>query len=252
MSERQQRTYGIDFQPHEQATMSHILAQVGLSSGRHVIRRVRNAVVANEHLLVMHVPPGTVGELVASQYERYHTGYAEAALSGLPNLADFRPAIDWLEPATPKLGQFATTPEARNIIGGAIAKHYDRIAEVSTLSPSHDDTPFIAAQPNPDGSRDLDRVGVSRTGLPVHRREEVRITQENNRHRTYLPLPEVAKLITWTIPGIETAETKSAILQHFDEVRQNNERVIDPQTLFFAGHIALEGVKTPVQAVFAA
>lgn len=239
------REYPIDFVFPTDKRLRDTFDQIGLIGNNQTGQRVRDALAAKGNLLTMRRPVNT-----ARIAPYYHVAYAKAALSEVPNLHKTGWLhSDWLSMADAHLQAFAAQdPQARELVVQSIVSYYHLIAGQAIRLGNGGDEAWISAYQTPQGTRPLDFLVVSHIchlRLPISDRL---LTLG----RTYLPLGKIAGHIGWTIPGIENPGMQSAILDEFERNR-NAEHVVDPQTLFMAGKIILQGaVEQQVAELFPA
>lgn len=239
----------MDFSNPGSERMQSILDGVGLAhttvSERQRNQRLRRTLIARSLLFGMLRPVETRSPLHAY----LHRAYAQAAFQGAPDLRDYRGSDFWLREMVPHLQSFAGRDEARRLIGEGVAAHYNRIADQTVKLPSSDE-PWIPAYTTEEGVDPMALMGVigGRMYSPFPRDEK---NVRRFHRRIHLRIMGIAECIGWTIPGIETEETRTAILDSF-EATSDTERAADPQMLFMAGRIAVEGTEVPMSEVFGA
>lgn len=96
--------------------------------------------IAKGLLLAMRRPTLAEG---SPAYAYLHRAYARVAFQGMPDLRDYSRSNMWLKEVVPRLQVFAIQDEARDLIGEAIASHYNRIAAQTLKLPQVHWLPFV-------------------------------------------------------------------------------------------------------------
>jgi hypothetical protein len=250
MSVRRTRQYPdrpLEFSNPNGEDMRPIFDRVGLAGDtineRQRSQKIRSELVNATLLFTLKRP---VHQRSAA-HDHPHRVYTKAALEEAPDLRGYKTKARWSE-LTAHLQDFARRPEAQDIISSGISNYYAKIAELTVRLPGAGDGNGIwipTRQRTPEGIDPMGAIGV----LPRDVAGKDQYKDWSDHGRVYFNATEVATYIGWTIPGIETEATKTAILDKLTST-EGEGGVIDPLTLFQPGRVAIEGQEIPTSEVF--
>lgn len=240
----------MDFSNPNGETIRNILDGVGFASDtrreRTRSKDVRCMLLARGLLFAMMRPTDAGERTPAHAY--LHPVYAQAALQEAPHLRDYQRIDNWLKQAVPLLQTFATGHTARALIGGSIAAHYNRIADQTLKLPHSGDDPWIPAYGTVDGIDPMALMGVTARRVELSAYPQDVYVDKSDYGRTYYRMMGIAEHIGWTIPGIGTEETRTAIFEAFQNTA-SPQRAVDPQALFMAGKLGIGRLEVPISEV---
>jgi hypothetical protein len=248
MSIRRTRQYperSLEFSNPNSEDMRPIFDKVGLA-GDTINERQRSQKIRSElvHAALLFTLKRPVHQRSAA-HDHPHRVYAKAALEEAPDLHGYKTKARWSE-LTAHLQDFATKPEAQDVISSGISNYYAKIAGLTVRLPGAGDGIWIPTrQRTPEGIDPMDALGV--LSRDVVGQDQYKDRSDHG--RVYFNATEISTYIGWTIPGIETKETKDAILDKLASV-ENEEGAIDPLALFQLGRVAVRGQEIPASEVF--
>lgn len=232
------------FNPNSE-DMRSIFDKVGLA-GDTIRERQRSQKIRSElvNLSLLFTLKRPVSQRSAA-HDHPHQEYTRAALKEAPDLRGHKTKARWSE-FTAHLQDFARQPEAQDIISGGISNYYAKIAKLAVRLPDAGDGIWVPTYRR--NSEDVDPMGT----IGVLPRDVAAHDQYNDRSdhgRVYYNMTEIATHIGWTIPGVDTEEIKTAILDKLASAADKGS-AIDPLTLFQLGRVAVEGQEMPASEVF--
>ena len=174
-----------------------------------------------------------------------HLPYTKAVLEEAPDLHGHKTKSRW-QAFTGHLQDFAVRSEARQLISDGISNYYTNIARLTTRLPDAGDTIWVPVYPKtPEDTDPMSVIGV----LPRRIAGNGHYRDRSDGGRLYFNMTEIASYIGWTIPGLETEETKTAVIDKLTSV-DNSEGAIDPLALFKLGTVAVGGQEVRASEVF--
>lgn len=230
--------YPMEFANPNSDEMRGIFSRIGLDGdtaySRLRAQQLRDTLVAQAGLLSMARP--LYGSTSHAQ-NYFHPDYTSAAFQNAPDLHDLS-VRKWRPAIISHLESFAAEPDARNIVCNAIVQHFNRIADVVVHLPGAEGPWIPAHKRTTEGNDPLERMGVTAKYVATGR--EGTYVDTKDHRRLYFSVEKIAEHIGWTIPGIELQDTQNAILDGFTATR-NADWAVDPQALFLAGKVLLQG-----------
>ncbi len=248
MSTRRTRQYPerpLEFSNPNSESMRPIFDKVGLA-GDTVGERQRSQKIRSElvHAALLFTLKRPVHQRSAA-HDYPHLVYTKAALEEAPDLHGYKTKSRWSE-LTTHLQDFAGRPEAQDIISSGISNYYAKIAGLTVRLPGAGDGIWIPVrQRTPDAIDPMGAIGV----LPRDVAGRDQYKDRSDHGRVYYNIAEIATYIGWAIPGIESKETRTAILDELSSVEDEG-GAIDPLMLFRLGRVAVGGQEIPIIEVF--